>query len=326
MKKYKWGIIGAGHIAKKFIDGLRLLPNANLYAVASTSQERADNFKAEFGFEKAFYSYKSMVEDKDLDIVYVATTNNLHFEHTLLCLEHNKAVLCEKPFASNYQQVKDMIETARKRNVFLMEALWSRFIPSMIEYKKQVESGILGKVRQLNCSFGFYKEFDEKNRVYALELGGGSVPDIGIYPIFLSLYLFGKPEKIQVMSVPAPTGADWTTVMNFSHKNHEISCLSSSFEVCYDNNAKVFGEKGTLILERSFHAPTTITLRNNYGKRTKISVENIGNGYNYEAAETMRCIDLGLIESESMPHSFSLDLIETIDKVSEINILQFHKI
>ncbi|MDR2684477.1 MAG: Gfo/Idh/MocA family oxidoreductase [Prevotellaceae bacterium] len=315
MKKYNWGIIGAGHIARKFIDGLRLLPNANLYAIASASQERADNFKAEFGFEKAFYSYQSMVEDENLDVVYIATTNNLHFEHTLLCLKQGKAVLCEKPFASDYPQVKTMIETARRNNVFLMEALWSRFIPSMIEFKHQVESGILGKARQLNCSLGFYKEFDPNHRVYALELGGGSLPDIGIYPIFLALYLFGKPEKIHAVSVPAPTGADWTTVVIFCHKNQKISCLSSSFEVCYDNNAKVFGEKGALILERPFHTPTTVAFRNNYGKCTKIPVQNIGNGYNYEAAEVMRCLDACLIESKEMPHRFSLDLMETIDKV-----------
>ncbi|MDR0830065.1 MAG: Gfo/Idh/MocA family oxidoreductase [Prevotellaceae bacterium] len=314
MKKYNWGIIGAGRIARKFIDGLKMLPNANLYAIASTSEERAENYKAEYGFEKAYYSYNQMVEDKNLDIVYVATTNNLHFEHTMLCLEHNKAVLCEKPFASDFQQVKTMIETAQERKVFLMEALWSRFIPSMIEFKRQVESGILGKISVLNCSFGFRREFDPNDRVYALELGGGSLPDIGIYPIFLSIYLFGKPEKIQVMSLLSPTGSDSTAVFTFCHKNREISQLSSSFDACLDNNAKVFGEKGALILNRSFHTPTTITLRDNHGNRTKIPVQNIGNGYNYEAAEVMRCLDAGLTQSEGMPHAFSLDMIEVLDK------------
>ena len=314
MKPYNWGIIGAGRIARKFTDGLKMLPNANLYAVASTSLERAENFKNEFGYEKAYGSYNELVKDKKLDIVYIATTNNLHFENTMLCLEYGKAVLCEKPFASNYQQVMQMVEKSHEKNVFLMEALWSRFIPSMIEFKKQAESGILGKIRLLQCDFGYIRIFDENDRFYNLKLGGGSIPDIGIYTIFMAMYLFGTPEKIQVTSVPSPTGSDWTTAYTFVHKNGEISQLCSSFEVCLDNTAKLFGEKGTLILNRSFHSPTSIMFRDNHGKRTKISVNQTGNGFNYEAAEVMRCLDNNQIESEKMPHSFSLELIKVLEK------------
>jgi predicted dehydrogenase len=319
MKKYNWGIIGAGKIARKFTDDLELLPNANLYAVASTSLERAENFKDEFGYEKAYGSYEELVKDENLDIIYVATTNNLHFENTMLCLEHGKAVLCEKPFASNYQQVAQMIEKAREKNVFLMEALWSRFIPSMIEFKKQAQSGILGKIRLLQCDFGYMRKFDENDRVFNMELGGGTIADIGVYTIFMAMYLFGVPEKIQITSVPSPTGSDWTTAYTFTHKNSEISQLCTSFEVCLDNRAKLFGEKGTLILNRSFHTPTTINLRNNRGKRTKIPVNNqAGWGFHYEAAEVMRCLDNNQIESEGMSHEFSLELIKVLDKCAEL--------
>ena len=319
MKTYNWGILGAGKIARKFTNDLKMLPNANLYAVASTSLERAENFKNEFGYEKAYGSYEELVKDENLDIVYIATTNNLHFENTMLCLEHNKAVLCEKPFASNYQQVAQMVEKSKEKNVFLMEALWSRFIPSMIEFKKQAESGILGKIRLLQCDFGFVREFDENDRVFNMELGGGSIPDIGIYTIFTAMYLFGTPEKIQITSVPSPTGSDWTTAYTFTHKNGEISQLCTSFEVCLDNRAKLFGEKGTLILNRSFHSPTTITLRDNRGKRKQIPVNNnAGLGFNYEAAEVMRCLDNNQIESEKMPHKFSLELIKVLDKCAEL--------
>lgn len=318
MKKYNWGIMGAGRIARKFTDDLKMLPNANLYAVASTSQERAENFKNEFGYEKAYNSYNELVKDKNLDIVYIATTNNLHFENTMLCLEHNKAVLCEKPFASNYQQVMQMVEKSREKNIFLMEALWSRFIPSMIEFKKQAESGILGKIRLLQCDFGFVRAFDENDRYFNIKLGGGTIPDIGIYTIFTAMYLFGAPEKIQISSVPSPTGSDFTTAYTFVHKNGEISQLCTSFEVCLDNSAKLFGENGTLILNRSFHRPTTITLRNNHGKRTKITVNQSGFGFHYEAAEVMRCLDNNQIESEKMPHSFSLELIKVLDKCAEM--------
>ena len=319
MKKYNWGILGAGKIARKFTNDLKLLPNANLYAVASTSPERAENFKNEFGYEKAYNSYNELVMDKNLDIVYIATTNNLHFENTMLCLEHGKAVLCEKPFASNYQQVKQMTDKAKEKNVFLMEALWSRFIPSMIEFKKQAESGILGKIRLLQCDFGFVRAFDEKDRVFNMELGGGTIPDIGVYAVFVAVYLFGAPEKMQITSVPSPTGSDWTTAYTFTHKNGKISQLCTSFEVCLDNRAKLFGENGTLILNRSFHSPTTITLRDNRGNRTKIPVNNqAGWGFSHEAAEVMSCLDNNQIESEKMPHEFSLELIKVLDKCSEL--------
>ena len=319
MKKYNWGIIGAGRIARKFSDDLKLLSNANLYAVASMSLERAENFKNEFGYEKAYGSYEELVKDENLDIVYIATTNNLHFENTMLALEHGKAVLCEKPFASNYQQVKQMVEKAKEKNVFLMEALWSRFIPSMIEFKKQAESGILGKIRLLQCDFGFTREFDEDDRYFNMELGGGTIPDLGVYTIFVAMYLFGTPEKIQISSVPSPTGSYWTTAYTFTHKNGEISQLCTSFEVCLDNCAKLFGEKGTLILNRSFHTPTTIALRDNRGKRKKIDVNNqAGLGFLYEAAEVMRCLDNNKIESEGMPHKFSLELIKVLDKCAEL--------
>ena len=305
-------------IARKFTEDLKTLPNAHLYAAASTSLERAENFKNEFGYEKAYGSYNELVTDKNVDIVYVATTNNLHFENTMLCLEHGKAVLCEKPFASNYQQVAEMIKKAQDKNVFLMEALWSRFIPSMIEFKKQVQSGILGKIRMLQCDFGYLRKFDENDRVFNMQLGGGSIQDIGVYTIFMAMYLFGTPEKIQLYSVPSPTGSDYTTVYTFVHKNGEISQLATSFEVCLDNSAKVFGENGTLILHRSFHTPTSISFRDNHGNRRKIPVNQRGKGFHYEAAEVMRCLDNNLIESDKMPHKFSLDLMQVLDKCTEM--------
>jgi predicted dehydrogenase len=316
-KTYKWGILGAARIADKFAEGLKILPNAERYAIAARSMERAEAFKEKHGFAKAYGSYKEMVADPELDIVYIATTNNLHFEHTMLCLEAGKAVLCEKPFASDLSQVKQMVDKAREKNVFLMEALWSRFIPSMIQFKEQVENGAIKKPLLLQCNFGFISPFDPYNRIYNPELGGGSIPDIGIYPIFTAMYLFGKPESIGVMSVPAPTGTDWTTSILFKHKKKEISMLTSSFEMILDNEARVYGESGHLKLHSMFHIPTRLTLRTNDGRETEIPLNLAGNGYNYEAAEAMDCLDKGLIESPSLPHSFSIELMEVLDEVSK---------
>jgi predicted dehydrogenase len=315
-KSYNWGMLGAGRIANKFADGLKCLPNANRYAVAARSLERAEVFKNNHDFEKAYGSYEEMLADPQVDVVYISTTNNLHYEHTMMCLEAGKAVLCEKPFASNREQVEKMVAKAREKNVFLMEALWSRFLPSMIQFKEQVERGNIGKPLLLQCNFGFISPFDPNKRVYDPALGGGSIPDIGIYPIFTAMYLFGYPEKIEVMSVPSPTGTDWTTSILFKHKGKEISMLLSSFEMIPDNEARLYGEGGFLKLHSMFHMPTRLSIKRNDGNEEEIFVSSTGNGYNYEAAEVMACLGRKQIESPELPLSFSLDLMQVLDEVS----------
>ena len=315
MKKYKWGIIGAGIIANQFAKGIAILPNAELYAISARSPERAKAFKEKYGFTKAFDSYEEMLADPELDIVYISTTNNMHYKHTMMSLEAGKAVLCEKPFASDLKQAKEMVDKAKEKKLFLMEALWSRFIPSMTEFKKQMEAGAIGQPIMLQCNFGFIMPFDPNHRNYDPELGGGSLPDIGIYPIFVSMYLFGKPTSIQVTSVPAPTGTDWTTAVVFKHQNKEISMLSSSFELVLDNEARIYGQEGYLKLHSMFHIPTKLSIKKYEGEETEIPVELVGNGYNYEAAEVMRCLDEGLLESPGMPLSFSLEQMEILDEV-----------
>jgi predicted dehydrogenase len=314
-KTYKWGIIGAGRIANKFAEGLKELPNAELYAVAARDLQRAEKFREAQGFSKAYGSYAEMLADSEVDIVYISTINNMHFKHAIQCLEAGKAVLCEKPFASNYSQVKTMIDTAREKNLFLMEALWTRFIPSMIRFKQEVENATIGKPSLLQCNFGFISPFNPAARVYAPELGGGSVPDIGVYTVFVALYLFGKPESIQVTSVPAPTGTDWTTAILFKHKNKEISMLSSSFETNLDNEARLYGTSGLLKLHSMFHMPTKLSIKRNGENEEQIPLSMYGNGYNYEAAEVMSCLDKGLTESEGMSWQFSLNLIQVLDEI-----------
>jgi predicted dehydrogenase len=314
-KTYHWGILGAGRIAGKFAEGLKELPNAKCYAIAARSLERAEAFKETQGFEKAYGSYKEMLADPCVDIVYVATTNNLHYEHTIMCLEAGKAVLCEKPFASNSGQVEKMIAKAREKNVFLMEALWSRFLPCMMQFKTEMENGTIGNPLLLQCNFGFISPFDPQKRVYDPALGGGSLPDIGIYPLFLALYLFGNPIDIKVISVPAPTGTDWTTSILLKHKGKEISMLTSSFEMILDNEARLYGENGYLKLHGMFHMPTRLSVNKNEGEEQEIPVHSSGNGYNYEAAEVMACLDKGLLESQKMSWQFSADLMRVLDEV-----------
>jgi predicted dehydrogenase len=315
-KTYNWGILGPGRIAHKFVQGIQALPNARLYAVASRSEERAETFRQQYGFQKAFGSYREMLEDPALDVVYIATTNNLHYWHTLMCLEAGKAVLCEKPFAITPQQVGEMIECSRSNKVFLMEALCTRFLPNMLNIKAYIDAGMIGKPVMLQCDFGFFKPFDPDDRVFAPALGGGSVPDIGIYPIFTAMYLFGKPIEIKHIAVPSLTGTDMTTAMLFLHEKGEISMLSSSFQAQLENEARVYGEKGQLKIPRQFSRGDRLQFVAPDGAETELEAGLEGNGYNYEAAEVMSCLDRGAIESAAMSHKFSLDLIEVLDSVT----------
>ena len=317
-KTYNWGILGAARIAHKFSDGLKELPNAKCYAVAARSPERAEAFKEKHGFEKAYGSYEEMLADSAVDIVYIATTNNLHFEHTMMCLEAGKAVLCEKPFASNPEQVNRMVAKAQEKQVFLMEALWSRFLPSMMQLKAEMQNGSIGKPLLLQCNFGFILPFDPHHRVYDTALGGGSIPDIGIYPLFVAMYLFGAPVDIKVMSVPAPTGTDWTTSILLKHKGKEISMLTSSFEMNLNNEACLYGDGGYLKLHRMFHIPTRLSVNRNGNHETDIPIHSVGNGYNYEAAEVMKCLDQGLLESPDMPLQFSIELMQALDTICRL--------
>jgi len=315
-KTYNWAILGCGSIARKFASDLKILPNARLYGAASRSLENAQNFASEFGFEKAFGSYEEMVNDPAVDVVYIATPHSHHCEHTLLCLNHQKAVLCEKAFAINSREVNLMINAARENNMFLMEAFWTRFLPSFLKVLDIVRSGELGALRLVRSDFAFNAPFIPEDRNYNIALGGGSLLDIGIYPIFMSLMVFGKPTEIKSMARFSPTGSEESIMMSFGYPGGEIASLVSSFGFQSPVQAEFCFENGFVRLNRHFHIPTTLTYCKNGGEEQLLTFgENPGFGYEYEAAHVMDCLDAGKKESEMMPLSVSVDLMEILDKV-----------
>lgn len=318
IKVYNWAILGCGKIARKFVNDLRLLPNARLYAAASRSIENAQQFASELGFDIAYGSYEEMVNDPMVDVVYIASPHSHHYEHTLLCLNHKKAVLCEKAFAINSGQVKAMIEASQKNNTFLMEAFWTRFQPSFLKAMEIISSGELGPLKMVRSDFAFNADYNPEKRLYNVELGGGSLLDIGIYPIFMSLMALGKPSEIKTMATFAPTGAEESIMMSFQYPNGKIASLVSSF-ACYSSTQTEFCcEDGFLRLNRRFYTPTTITKWKNWGEEQTITLEaGKGFGYELEADHVMKCLDAGLIESNMMPLSLSLDLMEIMDRVRQ---------
>ncbi|HAQ17958.1 MAG TPA: hypothetical protein DCR40_01840 [Prolixibacteraceae bacterium] len=315
-KTYNWAILGCGKIARKFVADLKLLPNARLYAAASRSIENARNFASELGFEKAYGSYEDMVNDPEVDVVYIASPHSHHCEHTLLCLNHRKAVLCEKAFALNSREVDLMIEAARKNNTFLMEAFWTMFQPSFLKAMEIIRSGELGALKMVRADLAFNAEYNPEKRLYNVNLGGGSLLDIGIYPIFMSLMALGKPSEIQTMTSFCPTGAEESIMMSFRYPGGELASLVSSFAAFSSTQNEFWFENGFIRLNRRFYTPTTLTFWKIQEEEKVITFEKgAGFGYELEAAHVMDCLDAGKIESELMPWSVSCDLMEIMDRV-----------
>jgi len=315
-KTINWGILGPGKIAKKFALGLTHVPNANLYAAASRSLEKAKDYTEEMGADKAYGSYTEMLNDPEVDAIYIATPHVFHHEHTLLCLKHKKAVLCEKPFAMNKNQVKEMIDFAQKQDTFLMEAMWTHFLPHFKYTTEVIKSGKYGKVLSMEADFGFDAPFDANSRIYNKSLGGGSLLDIGIYPIFAALSFLGKPEKIEATAKMAKTEVDARCHATFIYPENVRAELYSFVDKNTDVAATITLEKAKIYIKPRFHQPSSVVITTENESFTReFGVE--ANGYNFEAEHVGQMLLEGKKESTEMTFEKSLELIEMLDAVRE---------
>jgi predicted dehydrogenase len=315
-KKINWGIIGIGKIANKFAEDLMLSSDAILYGVASRDINKAKDFAKKFNSTKYYGSYQELANDSEIDIIYIATPHTLHFENTMLCLKNNKAVLCEKPMGMNSFQVKEMIAEAKSRNLFLMEGLWTRFIPATEKLIEILNKKTLGEVELVQADFGFKGDLNFESRVYNKKLGGGSLLDVGIYPIYLSLLVLGQPTAIKAKATFMETNVDGSCIMLFNYKNGATANLESSIEIDTPTEAYISGTKGVLKLHRRFHHSEKITITQN-GETETIDIKYKGNGYIHEIEEVNTCILNNKTESVKLPLSISLDLISLIDIIRE---------
>ncbi|MCB9308386.1 MAG: Gfo/Idh/MocA family oxidoreductase [Lewinellaceae bacterium] len=322
MKTYNWGIIGPGRIARKFADDLHLLPNARLHAVASSSGERAREFAATYGAPYAYGRYDDLVHCPGLDVVYIATPHVLHCSNTLMCLERGIPVLCEKPFAMNSAEAILMASTARKHRVFLMEALWTRFIPAVSHAFDLIAQGAIGDLHTVISDFGFHMPFDPAHRIYNKALGGGSLLDIGIYPALLSLFLFGKPASADIRAAATftQTGVDESCIFSFRYPGNRLASGHSTVVATTPVEARLYGTEGTIHLHSRWHHTQKLTLSRYEGsdeQKQDIDMPYKGWGYSFEAAHVMQCLENGQEESELVPLDFTLGLVETLDAIRQ---------
>jgi predicted dehydrogenase len=312
-KKYNWAILGCGKIAKKFALELKLLPNANLYAAASRNQENVQTFAHEFGVQKAYTSYQEMAEDPLVDIVYIATPHSHHLQHTLLCLNNKKAVLCEKAFAINTNEVLQMVAASKTNNTFLMEAFWELFRPKFNKVLALIKQENLGKLKMVKSDFSFMGDYNPNSRLYNLNLGGGSLLDIGIYPVFTSLMLLGEPTQINTIPQFSPTGSEESITIFLTYNNGATAILNSSFKSEYKNDVELIFENGYIKYDRFSSDPILLQTTT---KNQQISFNPGPNlGYQFEAIHVMDCLDQHRIESPILPLSTSIKLMRILDAI-----------
>ncbi|MEO8404058.1 MAG: Gfo/Idh/MocA family oxidoreductase [Chitinophagaceae bacterium] len=320
-KKIHWGILGCGRIAQKFASDLALVKDAKLTAVASRELSTAKAFAKKFPAHHVHGSYEELVQNTDVDVIYIATPHSHHYEHTLLCLEHNKAVLCEKAFAINSKQAKEMIQVARDKNIFLMEAFWTKFLP---HYKKTVElvqKKKLGDIQSVLVNFGFKLGEGAPPRLLDPALGGGTMLDIGVYNVFMALSFLGTPDKIEAHMTPASTGVDEQCAVLFSYNNGAMAQLFSSFTTNLPTEVQINGTEGRIRLTSRFYEPSSqIQFSKTIldpPKIIKVKKEK-GIGFHHEAKHVTECLQQGLTESPVMTHAHTLLLMETVDEIRRV--------
>jgi len=311
----RWGILGTGKIARAFATALQDVPGAMLAGVASRSLDKAQSFAAEFRAGAAYGSYEALAAAADIDLVYVATPHPQHAENALLALGAGKGVLVEKPFTMNLREAERLVASARSKNLFLMEAMWTRFMPALAQVKRLIALGEIGSVQQVVADFGFTANFGPEHRVFNPDLGGGALLDLGIYPLSIAASLLGPVAAVQAQAQMGPTGVDVQTGFTLKHAGGAMSVCSCSFLARTPGELTVSGARGHIRMNTMFHRARSITVALDDGSTRTIDTPYLGNGYVHEAIEAQRCFSAGLIESPRMTHDETLALMGVMDEI-----------
>ena len=315
-KIFRWGIIGPGNISKKFAGGLKAVKGAELYAVASHTKGKGEKFIKEFGGEKVYSTYEELVKDDKIDAVYVSTPHVFHKDCSILALKAGKPVLCEKPMTICEKHSQEIVDCARKEGIFLMEAMWTRFFPLMADVRKQISQGAIGEVRMINADFGFRGGMNPEGRLFDLSLGGGSLLDVGVYPVSFFNMIMGEPDSVQGMAHLGETGIDEQAAFVMGHSRGMIAYGSSGIRTQTPQEAWIMGTEGKIHIEAPFWDPRVYTLlKNGEEPVTREFPIDEGNGFMYEAMAVQKSVESGELENSIMPHRDSLAVVRVMDKL-----------
>lgn len=316
MKKINWGIIGTGAIANTFATALVGIEEVNLYGVASRTLNKAKGFAAKYGIEHAYGNYENMIKDPEIDVIYIATPHTEHFTNAKACIMAKKHVLCEKPISINREEAAMLADLAKENNVFLMEAMWTKFLPATACVKEWIDSERIGAIQFMDLNFGFAAELDYDARLFNPELGGGALLDVGVYPIQYATFLMNRlPDSIQSTMHFGLSGVDEITSVTFSYKEGTIALLNSSITTRIGANACIIGTKGKIVVE-DFYMAQKAHLYDEENNLLETFFEPFPtNGYEYEAMEVNRCIQEGLLESPRNPLKKTIEIMEILDSI-----------
>ncbi len=315
--------MGTGGIALKMAESLAHAKQAVLAGVASRQAGRGRLFIEQLrsgslnaGMVQAYNSYQELLDDDRIDLVYVASPHPFHAQHALLALRANKHILVEKPLALNAEQAQSIIVEARSRGLFLMEAMWTRFLPAIDYARELILGGSLGALRSIEADLGFDFPFDANNRFYNLALGGGALLDLGIYPLSIASYFAGPAREVQAVCKLSPSGVDSSDAISVLHYSGVVSSLSCSMEALSAGCARLYCERGSVTLQRLFIAAKEVTVSQGWdGPNETFDFSYPGPGLHFEVDEIAHCIGSGLLESPRMPLDESLALSRTMDKI-----------
>lgn len=317
MEKIKWGILGTGKIAKKFAQGLATLSDAELYAVGSRSITTANAFADEYQVSNAHASYEALAQNPEVEVIYVATPHPYHVANATMCLEAGKAVLCEKPLTVNAYETQQMINSAKKHNLFLMEAMWTRFMPAIVAIRKMLLEGKIGKVTKLIADFSFNAPFAPEKRTYNPHLGGGALLDIGIYPISFAYMIFGRtPIHASSFAHIGETGVDYQSSYLFGYDRGEIASLNASFSSDFKKDAYIIGTEGMIHIPLFWKADSFTLYKHEQDSQT-FHFPYEATGLQFQAVEVMKCLREGKKESDIMSLNESLRIMQMMDRMRE---------
>ena len=314
-KVFRWGILGPGNIAAKFATGVAALADQEVVAVGSRTQASADRFADRFSIRRRHTGYEALAADPEVDVIYVATPHNFHREHTILALRHGKHVLCEKPFAINAAEAQEMVDVAREAGIFLMEAMWSRFLPIIVEVRRLIADGAIGAVQMIQADFGFRASFNPASRLFDPALGGGALLDVGVYPVSLATLLLGEPDRIAAVAALGATGIDENTGMLLGYPGGEVALLATTVRASTLQEAIILGSAGSIRLHSPWWVGNTLTLQRAGDDAEVVARPFIANGYSHEAMEVADCVRAGRLESKTMPLNESLLVMRIMDAV-----------
>jgi predicted dehydrogenase len=313
--KVRWGILGTGAIARQFVQGLNSVPQAEVLAVGSRSSASAQEFADRRGIPRRHASYDDLASDPDVDVVYIATPHPFHAENATLCLQAGKAVLCEKPFCVNAAEAERVVELAREKRLFIMEGMWTRFFPLMEEVRRLVSEGDIGEVRMLNVDFGFRADLDPASRLFDQRLGGGALLDVGVYCVSFASMVLGRPSGFVGLPHLGETGVDEQASVVLEHEGGRLANLSIGIRTATPQEATIMGSEGYVRIHAPWWRPKSMTIYRPKEESETVHAPVSGNGFNYEAAEVMRCLQAGKTESDVMPLDETISVMRTMDRM-----------